>query len=166
MTQGKTGSRGREERPAGQIYRMVGSQLLETEKVTGLWQRCFPKKKDTGARGLLGHGHQGSDTIQRINYGKGSFLPPKCGVVTKGPAIANGHLEPAQRDQKVWAPCIIDKFLCLSHSCPSSWMSEPKDQPKAGVLTLPQHSPASYPEQIISRELQKHLRGSSDVRLY
>lgn len=141
MTQGKTGSRGREGRPAGQIYRMDGSQLLETEKVTWLWQRCFPKKKDTGARGLLGRGQQGSDTIQRIIYGKGSFLPPKCGVVTKGPAIVNGRLEllPAQRDQKGWAPRILDKFLCLGHSRPSSWVSEPKDQPKAGVLTLPQH---------------------------
>lgn len=45
MTQGKTGSRGREERPEGQIYRMDRSQLLEIGKVTWLWQRCFPKKK-------------------------------------------------------------------------------------------------------------------------
>ena len=134
----------RQNRKPGKRRKARGTNLQngrKTEKVTWLWQRCFPKKKDTGARGPLGHGRQGSDTIQRIIYEKGSFFPPKCVVLTQGPAIVNGHLEllPAQRDQKGWAPRILSKFLCLSHSCPSSWVSEPKDQPKAGVLTLPQH---------------------------
>lgn len=107
----------KEERPEGQIYSMDRSQLLKTEKVTWL-SGCAKKTQVPGDSWAI------QNQIWKRRLSSRSLL--EVWGSYKGTTHSKWPLS-TSLSPSVWAPSVLDKFLCLSHWCPSSWVNEPEN---------------------------------------